>query len=196
MSQPPKNHLASNEVTLLFFVILLMGIGAFTLGYYMGIRNPSALKPEALPPGQRELSQTSSPKNEVVENNQEQRQEENLAKLAPVVEKESGEVVEEEISNSEKPYKLEVLTPEENKYSGRYSILVGTFTELEDAQNFGEGFVVRGYAPIIREVDLEGIGVRYKISLGAFDTEQEAKNYLKEEESLFGDSDYPIEIID
>lgn len=86
----------------------------------------------------------------------------------------------------------EANTTDENgtNYSGKYTIQLGSYQSVEDAKEFAEGFKVRGYTPIIDEAELPNRGVWYRVSLGVFDTVTEAKNYVKEEKSLFQGQDY------
>lgn len=79
---------------------------------------------------------------------------------------------------------------EQNVYSGKYTIQLGSHQNIEDAKAFAEGFRVRGYNPIINEVELPNRGVWYRVSLGTFDSVTDAKNYVKKEESLFQGQDY------
>ena len=56
----------------------------------------------------------------------------------------------------------------------------------EDAQQFAGGFIARGYKPLINEVEIgANKGKWYRVSLGAFDTLDGAKSYVKAESSLF-----------
>lgn len=78
------------------------------------------------------------------------------------------------------------------KYIGKYTIQLGSHRTLEESKNFADGFRHLGYNAIINEVDLPGKGVWYRTSLGAFNTVAEAKDYVKEKESLFQGQDYVI----
>jgi len=76
-------------------------------------------------------------------------------------------------------------TKTENKLDGKYTIQLGSYETLEEAKQFAEGFVVRGYSPIINEVKIADKGQWYRVSLGAFGSMEEAKKYIKSENSLF-----------
>ena len=82
--------------------------------------------------------------------------------------------------------------PQEKSYKGKWTIQLGSYKDIEDAQRFADGFKVRGYNPIINEVGLEGRGVWYRVGLGAFDNVAEAKQYITEEQTLFQGQDYTI----
>jgi cell division septation protein DedD len=75
-------------------------------------------------------------------------------------------------------------------YTGKYTINLASYQSIEDAKNFAEGFKVRGYTAIIVEAELPDRGVWYRVSIGVFDTVTEAKNYVKDEKSLFQGQDY------
>jgi len=78
----------------------------------------------------------------------------------------------------------------DDQYSGKYTIQLGSHRALEEAQAFAEGFRVRGYNPIVNEVEIPGRGVWYRVSLGAFNSITEAKDYVKKENSLFQGQEY------
>ncbi|MBT3236366.1 MAG: hypothetical protein HN353_10485 [Bdellovibrionales bacterium] len=69
--------------------------------------------------------------------------------------------------------------------NGKYTIQLGSYQSLKDAEQFADGFKVKGYNPIINEVDIKGRGRWFRVSLGAFDTGREAREYIKKEKSLF-----------
>ncbi|HLE10936.1 MAG: hypothetical protein A2504_09195 [Bdellovibrionales bacterium RIFOXYD12_FULL_39_22] len=79
-----------------------------------------------------------------------------------------------------------------DELSGKYTIQLGSYRKLEDAEKFADGFRVRGYNPIINETNLKERGVWFRISLGIFGTASEAKNYIIKEKSLFQGTDYVI----
>lgn len=74
----------------------------------------------------------------------------------------------------------------------KYTIQLGSYQYKDDAVRFADGFRIRGYNPIIREVPLENKGVWYRVALGTFESVSEAKKYIEAEESLFAGQDYII----
>jgi len=78
----------------------------------------------------------------------------------------------------------------QDKFTGKYTIQLGSHRSLEEAEAFAQGFKVRGYNPIINEVELPNRGVWYRVSLGVFETITDAKDYVKKENSLFQGQDY------
>ena len=83
-----------------------------------------------------------------------------------------------------------VESKSQENYSGKYTIQLGSHQSIDEANAFAEGFRIRGYDPIINEVELSNRGVWFRVSLGVFDTVTEAKNYVKKEKSLFQGQDY------
>ena len=82
--------------------------------------------------------------------------------------------------------------PAEKDYRGKWTIQLGSYEGIEDAQRFADGFKVRGYNPIINEVTIAGRGVWYRVGLGAFDDVAAAKQYISQEDTLFQGQDYTI----
>ncbi len=121
---------------------------------------------------------------------------ETTGEAKPKVEKTS--VVEEapEVSNQMVEPAAGVTVPtaapagRDDQYSGKYTIQLGSHRSIEEAQAFAEGFRVRGYNPIVNEVEIPGRGVWYRVSLGAFESITEAKEYVKKENSLFQGQEY------
>ena len=80
----------------------------------------------------------------------------------------------------------------DNAYKGKWTIQLGSYESLDDAQKFADGFKVRGYNPIINEVTIEGRGVWYRVGLGVHDSVADAKTYVEREKTLFQGQDYTI----
>ena len=76
--------------------------------------------------------------------------------------------------------------------AGKFTIQLGSYPSVDEAKQFAEGFTVRGYSPIINESTIEGKGTWYRVSLGLFGSVEEAKTYIKNEQSLFSGQDYVI----
>lgn len=79
-----------------------------------------------------------------------------------------------------------------NAMTGKFTIQLGSYPSLDEAKQFAEGFSVRGYSPIINESQIAGKGTWYRVSLGLFNSVDEAKTYIKGEQSLFSGQDYVI----
>jgi septal ring-binding cell division protein DamX len=102
-----------------------------------------------------------------------------------------------ELSREDIPMPKASATTEEDSVTkashiGKYTIQVGSYNSLEDAKQFAEGFSVRGYNPIINETAIKDKGTWYRVSLGLFDTTAAAREYLKQESTLFQGQEYVI----
>ena len=75
-------------------------------------------------------------------------------------------------------------------YKDKWTIQLSSHKNLKDAKIFANNFKVRGYDPIINEVNLGNKGTWFRVSLGAFDTLVDAKNYVISEEEVFIDVDH------
>ena len=77
-------------------------------------------------------------------------------------------------------------------YKGKWTIQLGSYQDVDEAQRFADGFKARGYRPIINEASIEGRGVWYRVGLGIFVTVPKAREYIGREETLFQGQDYTI----
>jgi len=100
-----------------------------------------------------------------------------LAEVAPVVE--------------EKKEDPSFLKPDQS-YIGKFTIQLGSYKTLPEAKNFAEGFLGRGYRPLIKEAELANKGTWYRVSLGVFESISAAKQYVSNEKSLFQSQQYVI----
>lgn len=81
-----------------------------------------------------------------------------------------------------------VNAPPRDELSGKFTIQLKSYKNMQAAKDYANGFKIRGYKPIINEVDLKGKGIWYRVSLGVFDSITEAKDFVLKESSLFQDS--------
>jgi cell division protein FtsN len=102
-----------------------------------------------------------------------------------------------DLANQAKPSDMDnKLSYDKSQYIGKYTIQVGAYNNVQDAKDFAAGFEVRGYTPVIHEVELSNKGTWYRVSIGLFETKKEAQNYISQEKSLFQSYDYLINRID
>lgn len=73
----------------------------------------------------------------------------------------------------------------------KFTIQLGSYGKLSEAKEFADAFTIRGYNPIISQVKVNG-KPWYRVSLGNFSSTNEAKDYVKKEESLFQGQEYVI----
>ncbi len=79
---------------------------------------------------------------------------------------------------------------EEKSYLGKHTVQLSSHRSRPEAEEFAEGFRVRGYDPIIHPVELPDRGVWYRVCIGVFDSVSEAKEFVKRERSLFQGQDH------
>ncbi len=104
-----------------------------------------------------------------------------------------GHLNNREIDNSiEDPENQYSEKPARDQYTGKFTIQLSSHRSKGEATEFSNGFTVRGYDPIINEVELRGKGIWYRVSLGIFDNVSEAKDYILKEKELFQGQDYVI----
>lgn len=184
------------EIFLIFVFVVIMSVTCFTLGVNLGKK--LALEKAGVTEADTKTVEMKSTAEEDVEETLAQPQLSDEEKLKQLME-ESKEKLNTELqqfSGEEKkveaaaPSKSEVSTA--TKETGKYTIQLGSYSTMEEAKQFAEGFTVRGYNPIINEVIIAGKGTWYRVSLGLFANVQEAKDYVKKEATLFQGQDYVI----
>lgn len=106
------------------------------------------------------------------------------------VEVDTGNQMVEPVPGTEVPAEAGSTSSLKSQYTGKYTIQLGSHRSLDEAEAFAEGFKVRGYNPIINEVEIPSRGIWYRVSLGVFDSITDAKDYVKKERSLFQGQDY------
>ena len=96
----------------------------------------------------------------------------------------------ESVDSIQKPDDL--YAPEQD-VKGKFTIQLYANQSKAAAQDFADAFIVKGYDVIINEVSITGKGNWYRVSIGVFDTIEDAKKYLQKESSLFQSEDYIIQ---
>jgi septal ring-binding cell division protein DamX len=81
---------------------------------------------------------------------------------------------------------------QKDQFTGKFTIQLSSHRSKAEAAEFSSGFTVRGYDPIVNEVELKGKGIWYRVSLGVFDSVSEAKEFIIKEKELFQGQDYVI----
>jgi len=209
-----------SEVILIFVFVILMSILTFTFGVKIGrnitynrdgftsedeqeIQTLKSTQEEAADKSIKELNQkehTKSVDSAYVKQLQEEfkKLEKEDPDMAATTAKENLDVAQAAKMEEEKNKLLEAQAKAQEseqlsqKFVGKYTIQLGSYSSAKEAEAFAEGFAVRGYNPIVNEVKIEGKGLWYRVSLGAFESKGEAKEYIKAEASLFNGQDYII----
>lgn len=195
MSENTKLYVfEKKEVLLLFIFMILIALTSFLLGVKMG--KSYSLENAGITAADKKTIELKSTEEEVILNDQ--------TKVAPTAEVSDEAKQKEQFDESYKKLQDEFSKLNKNEssepksemakdsYVGKYTIQLGSNRSLADSEKFAEGFRARGYNPIINEVKIEGQGMWYRVSLGIFDSLQEAKDYIIKEKSLFQGQDYVI----
>lgn len=182
------------EIALILIFVMVLIVTTFTLGIQLGKK--LAFKDAGIKTEDVKTVELKSNVEEDVEKTI--TQDEKLTddeKLKKLMEESKGRLSDElsKFSSEEKPVNQSTeAAPVANKQAGKYTIQLGSYNTVDEAKQFAEGFTVRGYSPIINEVKIEGKGVWYRVSLGLFNSTEEAKAYVKQEQSLFSGQDHVI----
>ncbi len=197
------------EIFLIFFLVLVMVVTSFTLGIRMG--KGLSFEKQGITPEESSLEELSS-QDETAANEILQRKRSGDAQTGVEVEQNTYERLKKEFENlsdekdnmqssqSEKKIETDSADPgvqrdDISKYRGKFTIQLGAYRALKDARSFAAGFKVRGYDPIINEVEIDGSGIWYRVSLGLFSNRKEAEAYVEKEQTLFEGQEYHVKKI-
>ena len=201
------------EVLLIFVFVVLIAVTAFTLGVRVGKglvakdeltpQKPvkaMELKSEAEEDADRlsELNNDKMNNSEVLGTDSE----DSSLRLNDLDEK-FKEVADGEETSLEDTQMDDVTMPsmdtnasepkeEKRDLSGKYTIQLVSRKSPDAAAEFAEPFRAAGYDVIVNEVEIEGKGTWYRVSIGAFNTKIEAEEYMQSENDLFQGKDYII----
>ncbi len=207
---------AKKEIALIFIFMVLVAIISFVLGVKIGKKY--SYQAAGLTQADQQRVDLLSTQEEVVEDIVKTSEQHSKEEDSQIIESTDDKLKEEfeKLNKSEDKY---INEPEPSKVedsvgvaetensvskdmlnalkkkdelSGKYTIQLGSYRKLEEAEKFADGFRIRGYNPIINETNLKERGVWFRISLGIFNTASEAKDYIIKEKSLFQGTDYVI----
>lgn len=182
------------EIILILIFVVVLIITSFTLGIRLGKK--LTLDEAGIKPIDQKTVELKSGLEEdaekIVEEDSKLTDEEKLKKLMDESKTRLSDELEK-FSTDEKAVANQSVEPKtEAGVVGKYTIQLGSYPNSDEAKQFAEGFTVRGYSPIINETTIDGKGTWYRVSLGLFGTVEEAKAYIKNEQSLFSGQDYVI----
>lgn len=101
-----------------------------------------------------------------------------------------SEIVKEVVKNGVPAVDPVISKSIQDSYSGKYTIQLSSHRSISEAEEFANGFKIKGYNPIISEANIKGRGTWYRVSIGVFDSMSEASEYLKKEKELFLGQDH------
>ncbi|WP_372653618.1 SPOR domain-containing protein [Halobacteriovorax sp.] len=197
---------AKKEVFLIFVFMILISITSFLLGVKIGVNNsyektgyqqediqkveilsPDEEKVDALEKSTSTDEDTYKALKEKTDMALEKKVEQEFSENMKPKNTMDTEAMEESPAKVSQPYKAPAV---KDSLSGKYTVQVGSFPSVSEAEVFAKGFKARGYTTIINEKDLEHKGTWFRVSIGVFDNISEAKEYVIEHKSLFSTSDY------
>lgn len=186
------------EIILVLIFVVVLIITSFTLGIRLGRKlalNEAGIKSEDI----KEVELKSVVEEDATEKIEEDSKLTDEEKLKRLMDESKSRLTDEleKFSSEEKTIpeakpSQGAVSKSENEMTGKYTIQLGSYNNLDEAKQFAEGFTVRGYNPIINEVTIPDKGVWYRVSLGLFNTVDEAKAYIREEQSLFAGQEHVI----
>lgn len=181
------------EIVLIFLLVLILIVTSFTIGVRLGKKislDASGVKPEDVKAVELKSSVEEDAEKTIAEDSDIPDEE----KLKKLMDESKARLSDEldKLSQDDVQSKPDASAEVPNAMAGKFTIQLGSYNNLEEAKQFAEGFTVRGYNPIINEVKISGKGVWYRVSLGLFNTVEEAKKYIREEQSLFAGQDHII----
>ena len=182
------------EIVLVLIFVAVLIITSFTLGIRLGKKltlDEAGIKPVDqqtvnLKSGAEEDAETT------VAEDAKLTDEEKLKKLMDESKTRLSDELEKFSSEEKTASPNQSVAPQASTMAGKFTIQLGSYPTVDEAKQFAEGFTVRGYSPIINESTIEGKGTWYRVSLGLFKSVEEAKTYIKNEQSLFSGQDYVI----
>lgn len=183
------------EIALILIFVVVLIITSFTLGIRLG-KKMSPVGSQVSDQSERSIELKSVPEEDAdvsVIKEGELTEEEKLKRLMD----ESKSRLNDQLSKFKDEAGATTSVPDAsvqmaNPMAGKFTIQLGSYGTVEEAKQFAEGFTVRGYSPILNEVIIPGKGKWYRVSLGLFDTVEEAKTYIRQEQSLFAGQDHII----
>lgn len=189
---------AKKEIALIFVFMILIAVTSFVLGVKVG-KNYSLEVSGITHEDQKKVVELLSQKEEELNgiktnpNSGKLESGDIESKLKEKINEEFG-VQKEYKPSTDAPMSTEKTTTSTQKdsLSGKFTIQLSSHRTLEEAEIFAEGFRARGYNPIINQTELKGKGTWYRVSLEAFDTQEEAKAYVTKEKTLFMGQDFTI----
>lgn len=182
------------EIVLILIFVVVLIITSFTLGIRLGKK--LTLADAGITPADQKTVELKSGLEEDVEKTVEEdsklTDEEKLKKLMDESKTRLSDELEKFSTDDKKAPNQSVESQANSSMNGKFTIQLGSYPSVEEAKQFAEGFTVRGYSPIINETTIDGKGTWYRVSLGLFGSVEEAKGYIKNEQSLFSGQDYVI----
>lgn len=192
------------EIVLVLIFMVVLIISSFTLGIRLGKKlslaedgiKESDVKSLELKSNIEEDADAASASTATDEELRSKLMDQSKTSLTENLDEFKGEDKQIPATTNQSVNPLEATTTSSDEVSstaaGKVTIQLGSYNTMDEAKQFAEGFTVRGYSPIINEVEIQGKGNWYRVSLGIFNSVEEAKTYIRTEQSLFTGMNYII----
>jgi len=191
------------EVALIFICMILIAFLSFSMGVKVG-KNYTFKEEGFIKEDKKALKLKSNLEEEIeakvyIESEKDlEETKENISNFNKL--EDEFKKVKEEVIAEEAPAKVvakeivqdKIEKKPRSKFSGKFTIELGTYRTFTDSEKFADGFRIRGYDPIIEESDTFDHGIMYRVSLGVFSTKKEAQEYVLNESSLFAGQEFII----
>lgn len=189
---------AKKEVSLIFICMVLISILSFLMGVKIG-KHYSIEKAGFTKEDIQEVHLREKLEKEI----ERSPSSEDLVAPAPVSELESSakKLTEEfkslaeetdQVKKTTSSYAPKIEEATKSEFSGKFTVQLGSYRSYGDAEKFADGFRIRGYEPIIQEIEVKEKGMIYRVSVGVFSSQNEANEYILAEKSLFQGQEYLI----
>jgi cell division septation protein DedD len=198
MEEPKIVIFAKKEVFLIFICMVLIALLSFLMGvrigkYYslekVGINKEDIQEVSLRAKLEKEMVRTPSSAPETKPTPQKE-----IESSTQKLTQEFAALTEESKPVERAPSALTPKVEEKpiSEFSGKFTIQLGSYRSYGDAEKFADGFRVRGYEPIIQEMEIKNKGMMYRVSVGVFTNQNEANEYIVSEKSLFQGQEYLI----
>jgi cell division septation protein DedD len=207
------------EVILIFVFVLVITVTAFTLGVKVGkniflesvgVTKPDVDKTITLKSVEEESadsltddlriedSLTEIAKEDLSESGLEEKLKKEFSEVAgkketkdPVMDEPLSEPVSNIVDNTSSGIDTEMFV-DGDANAGKYTIQLVSLETKFEAEKYAEPFVAANYTVVINRANVPGKGTWYRVGIGLFESQSEAKEYLSKEKSLFRGKRYLI----
>ena len=186
------------EVFLIFVFMILIGVTSFILGVKVG--KQYSFEAAGFKSEDRQTVELMSQQEETIhEGGKPSDVQIDTKNLREKMNESLEQKIKEELEKETKPAPVEIepvveakptTAPSIDPMTGKFTIQLGSYRTLDEAEQFANGFKIKGYNPIISQKEIEGRGTWFRVSLGAFDNLSQAKDYILKEKELFMGQDY------
>ena len=186
------------EIFLVFVFMILASLLSFMLGVRVGVSysfeqagltNEDRQTVDLLGPKEEEVKSILENRSNEGEDSSKQIKEQMHKKLKAKIDRELKQSSVSKAVPKAAPSPVQAVALAKDR-RGKYTIQLGSYRTREEAEEFANGFRIKGHEPIITQVEIAGRGIWFRVSLGEFSGAVAAKAYVQNEEELFMGQDY------